>query len=526
MCAINGFALLNSWYQPSHVKKMNAANRFRGPDKTDWWHDKHISLGHNLLSISGDIETSQQPYVTKKGNVFVYNGEWFDHSGYDTEYLAEMIDYHGIEYLNDINAQFGLAWYDKENCRVTIARDHFGIKPVFYYLKDGKFYFSSSIHGLRECVNIVPDEEQLMKSNKKGFFYEGNFTPYKNIHVLAPGEYITVCLKQVKEIARGSFHDYQLDTINMKDRDVKKLIIEAIEQVGYSKNQIALALSGGLDSTTIASVLRSSDPLCITNKYVWPGLEDQKMDIYSKDFALANRTAEEYGLKMVHAECNHLNHADLENGVAESSLLPLQDFDRQVARFVFCRETKRQGIKVLLTGDGADEIFTGYSGHDRLYEWTDERLVQFIRTRLEEKREDQISFPEHVLGRDIRNNYLFLELFRLVNTYNLTMDAHSGFHGVESRVPFLHQKLVRTMLSIPSEKKLRLMPELDLKLRANTKFYLRSLFKKNLPEHVLTRNQKAGCCLPWNSLFPSRSMQSKREIVQKIRPLLGHHKLI
>ena len=132
--------------------------------------------------------------------------------------------------------------------------------------------------------------------------------------------------------------------------------------------------------------------------------------------------------------------------------------------------------------------------------------------------------PTHCFGDDLINNYLFIELFRTCNTYNIGMDSHAGFHSMESRAPYLRQKLVRGMMNCDSQKKLRLVKDVELSRTGHDKYYLRELFRNELPRVIRHRKIKAGFCTPFGEpLNPKFSRRSRVNMIDDIQEVNVEH---
>lgn len=520
MCAINGYLRIPTHKDLELIERMNESNSFRGPDGTSYWFDDRICLGHNLLSISGDPETSMQPVKSKKGNYLVYNGENFDHNAYDTDHLCDMLDYYGISYLKNINAHFALAWYEPDKNQVTLARDHYGVKPLFYYTRMGQLAFSSSIHGINAYETVCIDYMKQIEIERTAGYHIGNMTVYKDVYSLNMGEYITFNVLTAGVISSGSLHDYTLEPQKKTDKEIKDLIYESIESVANTNKQTALSVSGGLDSTTLATVLSEKNmmPDLITMNY------EGANNNYTSDWSYAREFYRVNNFKYNLVTVTQHKARQYEYNTLLSHKMLLQDYDRQICRHMICQKASELGAKVLLMGDGADEIFTGYSGHNKLYSLADNEKKSFFEKEFDQWKEDTHgNFPKHVFGPDHINNFLYLDLFRKCNTYNIGTDAHAGFYGIESRLPFLRQKLVKTMMCVPSEDKLRIIEGLDLKNLGNTKYYLRHLFKNQLPEMIINRKIKSGFSLPWNSLSVDYNRKRRQAMFRNLRKMTENH---
>ena len=250
MCAIHGIVDV----KPELMVKMVRAAHHRGPDGNGIFEDDYITLGHNLLSIVGQVEEGKQPYHYEDC-VLVYNGEIYNYKDLshnpktDTEALAKGLKKEGWEFLKKCDGMFALAFYNKTTKELILARDTNGTKPLYYgYLKD-KLYFSSEIRSLLEC-----GFERRVCKRALGLYYNQGYVPgyltmFEGINKLVPGEVIV----------NGKKHnllDYDLTEPNNLDFNYVKRQVQlknnyCVEQTLMGRRNIGLFLSGGLDSTSI-----------------------------------------------------------------------------------------------------------------------------------------------------------------------------------------------------------------------------------------------------------------------------------
>ena len=208
MCSIEGF----TGPQPFTIEDYTKFNKDRGPDDTNHWDDGIVHLGHNLLAIAPQPKNKSQPYETDKGNVLCYNGEIYglDPQTYDTEWLADRIETKGIQSLkHGINGMWAFSWYDIENQKLYLVRDHFGVKPLFYMEINGNLYWSSTTRPLMAALNkfdkLEIAEGKFNEFQKSDRFLPFDLTPYRYIKKLAPGEIkiydVNTCLLYTSDAA-------------------------------------------------------------------------------------------------------------------------------------------------------------------------------------------------------------------------------------------------------------------------------------------------------------------------------------
>jgi len=158
---------------------------FRGPDGMDFWSDNTLTLGHALLDISG--QKQKQPYKTRKGHILVFNGEMYDTTQpNDTKFLANGYDMYGLSFLEFTNWHGSIAIYQPKEKKVTLIRDQFGAKPLWYYKKGKAFAAATSLRSfISKTKNDSKDKQFIFNP-----LWSGNASPYHNIHKVGPGQVI------------------------------------------------------------------------------------------------------------------------------------------------------------------------------------------------------------------------------------------------------------------------------------------------------------------------------------------------
>lgn len=462
---------------------------FRGPDNFDLYVDDKVSLAHNLLNISApDPEYGKQPWHSRKGNILLFNGEIYSYQGFDTGYLAEMLDFHGIDYLKNINGAFAIAWYEPEKNLITLARDHYGQKPLYYIMSD-ELTFSSSIHSLKSDFELCEQSYHLFLGNDR--FWNGYRTLYKNIYKLCPGEYISYDVVKKRIVSKGSLFDFSLETHDKSDDDIREVIRSGILDVTNTKQKQALLLSGGLDSTTILNCMKKDNMFAISSAYE-PHMEEGTVEKYFDEADYAQQSAKLYNVPW--HEC-YITRNDIETKDKESlraSRMPMFDDFRFVPRYLTYKKAAELEAKVIYSGDCGDEIFTGYTGDWYLYK----KNMLDIKERVERKEFLADWFPSHVFGKNKVANFCFYRMLTQGEGFNLVSDSLASYFSMESRTPFCHQNLVKTILELPTEHKLK-MPEGWYK--GTYKYLLREVFKNELPKHITEKDIKTGWASPWNS---------------------------
>ena len=519
MCSIEGF----TGPQPFTIEDFTKFNKDRGPDDTNHWDDGIVHLGHNLLAIAPQPKNKSQPYETDKGNVLCYNGEIYglDPQIYDTKWLADRIEDKGIQSLkNGINGMWAFSWYDIEKKKLYLVRDHFGVKPLFYMELNGNLYWSSTTRPLMAALNkfdkleIAPGKfKEFQRSDR---FLPFDLTPYRYIKKLAPGE-VKIYNVDTHEFEPGdnmwNTNKWNLD-MNLKwdPEELEKHFQEAFQDV-YSPGpdvDKTVSLSGGLDSTLIMSILRNnkiSGTSCSWDDDSAAEVTDNT-PMFDESY-LASKTCE-YFDKPFHETVVPYDFNHLMKETYEAITLPIWDRNRLVPRYMNCKTAAETGHKVYMVGDVADEILTGYNGDFNRFYPKNAKTKKC--TKDEVKDDHREHMPASLFGNDHINNWLFYRTLSQGESFCIVADHLAGSFGMESRVPFLHQKLAKYILKIPGVYKLHVPFKhehfaSDYGKRKTQRFWrmgnwkgmLRDHMAKYYPNHILNRTRKIGFANPWDA---------------------------
>lgn len=389
MCGINGFNFSNQ----NLIEKMNEKIEYRGPDDTGIFIDNEISLGHNRLSIIDLSKLGHQPMESNDKNyIIIYNGELYNfkeikkdlenngfnfHSNTDTEVILNAYIYYGKRCLQKFNGIFAFAIWDKKNKELFIVRDHFGVKPLFYYFKDNKFIFSSEIksifeHDINKKINI-----DALNMYFRFLYIPGPITIFENIKKLEPGHFLILKNGNIN-IERY----YNLPNIENKYsyEDVKFLIREkfdnAVKRQLISDRPLGIFLSGGIDSTAILGSMSKIVSHKIKTFTVKFDINEEK---FNEDSFFAKKNSEYYNTE--HHEFIVSPKDFLEN--IQQVIYHMDDLvsnPTQIATYLLSREAKKY-VDVVLGGDGGDEIFGGYDRYYYYYNLIDklQRIPKIIR---------------------------------------------------------------------------------------------------------------------------------------------------
>lgn len=373
MCGVAGFI---GFPENNDLADMaNIVQHHRGPDFQGKWFDDHISLAHQRLSIIDLSSRSNQPLV-KDGLVIVFNGEIYNYKDLqkelhvknnvsfrtesDTEVVLEAYRKDGSDCLKKFIGMFAFAIYDIHKKTVFIARDHFGIKPLFYARSGQMFCFSSELKTLAGIQEIGGEiNNRVLVSCLNYLWPPGDETMFKGIMKLSPGHYMTVDhelnIQIVKYTSDADTVKYcsEADAVEMLD----KVIGESMSRHMVSDVPVCSFLSGGLDSSLI-SVMAAQHTDNLSTYTIATNPEDKKIEKMPEDEVYARKVAKQFGF-------NH-NEIVIDSNIVRMLPEMVKTLDEPIGdpaainTFLICNEAHKRGVKVLLSGMGADEIFFGY----------------------------------------------------------------------------------------------------------------------------------------------------------------------
>jgi len=573
MCGITGYIANNKL----PLSEMMGVIEHRGPDAQGKYektiNNKQVGLGHTRLSIIDLSEKGNQPFAsTDKKIHVVYNGEIYNylelkeqylqgesfHSNTDTEVILKLYQKKGIQFLNLLNGDFSIAILDENKNKFYLIRDRAGVKPLYFHYQNEALIFGSEIKSiLKAGVKAELAEENLQKYFV--FKYSpANETLFKNIHRLQPAHFaeydFASSLFEVKRYWEPNQQDkYRGISFLEAQTEIKNLLQDATEKRLIADVPVGTFLSGGLDSTIIASFMK--DNPAITHFCASKDEKDIKKEGTTSDFYYAQQLAKEWKLNMVEVPIgsDNTNLEQIRNTIKYGDDLIADG--SQIPSFLITQQAAQQS-KVILSGMGADELFLGYAGHQMTL--LDKRLGKMPLSNFMAKRFHALdqgngkfkafrrylhklgkyyNYPNYKYGLytivgdfenslsvfkgDKENTTQFLsnyfpegknpyECFKAFEYENFLqknvsyLDRMTMANSVEGRVPFLDHRIIEFAHSIPRKYK--------LSNTGKTKAVLKEAFKKDLPNYV-TNRRKAGFGMPLRSIFSSE--QKINELLDK-----------
>ena len=374
MCGIAGILNLNDEVKVSSdlLKRMISAIKHRGPDEFGSYKDADVGFAHARLSII-DLSGGQQPMSNEDGTVWItFNGEIFNYvelrqellkKGHtfstqsDTEVIIHLYEEYGEGCLEYLNGQFAFAIWDKNSKKLFLARDRAGIRPLFYTQNRGRFYFASEIKAIF-ATGEVPREIDPVSVNQIFTLWctVPPATAFKGVYELPPGHYLVV--QHGKVLIRRYWDLDFSDSLNgisfeeAKER-LRDLLTDATRLQLRADVPVGAYLSGGLDSSVTTALIRQLNQAPLMTFSV--AFEDKDYDESPYQREMANALCVEHH----EIRCKYSDIGDnfpeviwhTEKPVLRTAPAPL---------FLLAKLVRDNGFKVVLTGEGADEVLGGY----------------------------------------------------------------------------------------------------------------------------------------------------------------------
>ena len=400
MCGIAGIVHLsgNAAIDPTLVQRMAQAIVHRGPDEDGFFFRPGLAMASRRLSIVG-LKDGRQPISNERENVsVVFNGELFDYpdvrrqladrghqlrTSCDTEIIPHLYEDHGQGMLDKLRGQFAFALWDDDKRQLLLARDRFGICPLYWTRTrfDGEDWllFASEVKALL-ASGMVTAEPDLRGINHAFTFFAlpGPVTCFKGIEILLPG-HVTVVSPgsetQSAQISNRAF--WQMDFPNKGDErprrasdvdEFQALLTQAVEKRLRADVPVVSYLSGGVDSSTILALgcqLRKNGPPI-------PSFTISIQDARLNEESESGRVAKHLGVEPFVVKCGRQEVLDTYPDLVASAEGPVID-TACASLLLLAREVHKRGYKVALTGEGADEWLAGYPWfkYQQVFKWID-----------------------------------------------------------------------------------------------------------------------------------------------------------
>ncbi|MGN6400932.1 MAG: asparagine synthase (glutamine-hydrolyzing) [Flavisolibacter sp.] len=384
MCGISGFFSAKNKLDKEDLLQMTSCLKHRGPDAGGLFisEDEQTGLGHRRLSILDLSDAANQPMYSSCGRyVIVFNGEVYNfreiatsikrqdpslqlHTTSDTEVVLQAFIQNGSSLFSELNGMFAFAIYDKEQRKITLCRDHIGIKPLFYYWDGESFVFASELKALAALKQLKKEvnEQAISQFLHLGYIPEP-LTIYRNVYKFPSGHFLEIGPHDVSFQIKPFWKvEDKIEAGVLKDErqakdELRKLLFDAVEKQLVSDVPIGTFLSGGIDSSVVTAIASKVSPGKVKTFNI--GFEENLFDesVYAASVAKHLNT-EHYTSKVKEKDILELVPELLnvyDEPFADSSAFPT----------MLVSKLARQHVTVALSGDGGDELFLGYG----MYTW-------------------------------------------------------------------------------------------------------------------------------------------------------------
>lgn len=581
MCGIAGlFNRTSTNFHPEHLSEMTARMVHRGPDGQGIWLSacRKIGLAHRRLAIIDLSEQAKQPLTYLDRYTIVHNGEVYNYlelrqqlqamgyvfySGSDTEVIVAAYHRYGEQCLQQFDGMFAFAIWDEQEQTLFAARDRMGEKPFYYAEYQGCFYFGSEMKALWAAgVPRSPDGYMMLQYLTHGIAKHPEDTSrtfFHGIQSLPPAHHISVSASRLnkKQYWTPQTANKWEGDIEAAAEKLSELLTVSVSRRMRSDVVVGSSMSGGIDSATIVQKILEIGNKPVVFSAIFPEFEkDESNLIYQLQQQLQATSTNIIPASENWAETiSRLMHHQ------EEPFSSLSVF----AQWKVYRTAKEHGVKVLLDGQGADEVFAGYEKYIHWY-WQElwrKRRYKLLRQEqrqttqhginvnwgmanyaaasfpkatgiiLQHRRHDaikKIPMVNPVFLHDAIDEFNPKNKQKVIFSLNdrLLVDQQTGpleellryadrnamAHGVEVRLPFLQHEIVELLMSLPSGFKIN---------KGYTKYLLRKLQHQRLPDSIVWQKRKTGFEPPQKKWMQEEGM---RQLIVTSRKMLVQEKIL
>lgn len=533
MCGI--FGAVGNIDQKSCLSSVNSLAH-RGPDDAGYFIDKNVFLGFRRLSIIDLSEKGNQPMCNEDKTIWlIFNGEIYNYkelkadlrnqhkfiSSSDSEVIIHGYEKWGIsEMLKRINGMFAFCIYDKKKNIVYLTRDRIGKKPLYYYQKNDSLLFASETKAFFQQKDFLFEIEEENFKNFIGFSFcpDNKKTLIKNVFKIEPATYLEYKLKNHRKTIYSYWNlENRKEKINFFQAcdNLEELLLDSVKKRLVSDVPLGILLSGGLDSSLITALASRENTKIKTINISFPNSSINE-SLFAEKVSVICKT-------------DHLNLRvkinDLYNEFKKNIRIydDLSTFDPGLfSTYLMSELAKKSGLKVLLTGEGADEIFGGYTWFG-LSQFPFCLIPDHLRTNLYYYSISRsLNIKENIVFGNKLNKLLNKEKggdyfrkiqgfeikYSLPNHYCMKLDKGSSAASVEARAPYLDYRVVDFAFNLPPE---FLLGTKVYNPKSLNKYILRKVAGKYLPPEIVMRKKRGGMLPTYDIL--RQAITKEKEII-------------
>jgi asparagine synthase (glutamine-hydrolysing) len=548
MCGIAGY-IGSRIISEKTISSTLESLKSRGPDNKSYYCSKlnyknKIYLLHTRLSIIDLDKRSNQPF-SYKNFIIIFNGEIYnylelrDHlksKGYDfktsgdTEVLIKLYDYYGVNFYDHLEGMWSLVIFDKKKKNIILSRDRFGEKPLYYVNDSRGFAFASSINALKIISNISPtiNSEYINKILRLGYqaaFDDTGKFYFNEFKIVQPRTNYTV--NQNLQVTKKIYWEPKFipnNQISYEEAklEIRKLLIDSVEKRCRSDVKFGILLSGGVDSSTIAAITSK----ILNYKTHCFSVIDKDIKYNELDNILLNKKS--LNLKINLLKKNIFSFEELVKIINKNDT-PMLTITEYV-QYKLYELVKAKGFKVMLDGNGADEIFSGYISHYQSFFFNEKNILKNINYKIWKKKilkvirnpilkrilknEDDyllskvtsLNIVKHFINskknQEFKSRLNYTNLLRkemleqtIYNTLPVALnysDKNAMNHSIENRSPFLDRKLFEFVYTLPNNYLIN---------NGYLKYILRDAFSDLVPKKISFNYEKKGFNFELKTIF-------------------------
>jgi len=480
------------------ITRMSESIRHRGGDASGVFTNDNVAIAHTRLAILDLSDLANQP-MQNKHSVLAYNGEIYNHSEIrdkklgdveitsysDTATLFGLLNKYSLDgVLQDIQGMYSFSYYDQNKEEVNLCVDKFGIKPLYYVDTPDWFAWSSEAKAFKELPGFKLELNESRIGEYMQFRYAlGKETLYKNVFRVMPGECVNYKIKGGLVSSKSNF---SLLKTGSHDEDLDTLVRIGVRKHLMGDVKVGVQLSGGIDSSLIGLIAQEESVDQIHTFSI--GLKDDEWNEFKYSDYVADKIKSKHH-KIIFTPADFVDNLrsviyHLDEPLVHPNTVPM---------YLLAKEA-RNDVKVLLTGEGADEVFCGYGRYESLSEDTNpDRLISILNT--DElttllKNTPITSCERSEIGKTLRGNIVSrmstLDIRSYLPHVLMRQDKAGMMANVENRVPFLYEPIVQHGYNLDSNEKVG---------ERGTKTPLKNIALKYFPKDFVLR-EKCGFGLP------------------------------